>query len=481
MPHDHYLPISLNLKDRVCLVLGGGPIALAKLKPLVDAGSTVFLAAQRPIPELQDLLDKNQIRRSALPLNAHELEGILLAIDSGEEPRHSETLRSLSKTHNFLLNTVDQPEFCDYFTPAIVRRGPLKIAFSTGGAAPALARNLRQKLERLLPHRLGDLVEAANKWRPEVQTRLTHTKQKSFWNRLFSDASVEISCQQGANIDDRIEELINSELACEPQKGKVWLVGAGSGHADTITLQALKLLETADVVLHDALLDPALLEYARRDARLIPVGKRCGKASTTQTFINKSLANFAEQGQRVVRLKCGDPFIFGRGGEELKYLKSRGVPVEVVAGVTTAAQAAAEELVPLTYRGKARRITFMTGATSKSLPEDRPQWKPLLDGGTVAIYMARLGLQDNLQNMLEADLSPDTPAMLVAGLGSAERTCIRATISTLANHSAGVPAHLPTLVLVGEALAETAENNQSFVASAQIFNRQSTQLIAVSD
>lgn len=472
MPHDPYLPISLNLKGRVCLVLGGGPTALAKLQPLVDAGSILLLAAQNPIPELQDLLAKNKVRKAALPLDAKELDGILLAIDSGEEPTQSQALRNLSKSHNFLLNTVDQPEFCDYFTPAVVRRGPLKIAFSTGGAAPALARNLRQKLEKLLPHKLGNLVESAQKWRPEVQERLSHTAQKSFWNKLFSNASVETLCQSSTVIDDRIEELIKLEATSIPAKGKVWLVGAGSGHADTITLQALKLLETADVILHDALLDPALLEYARRDARVIPVGKRCGKASTTQTFINKSLANFAAQGQRVVRLKCGDPFIFGRGGEELKYLKSHRIPVEVVAGVTTAALAAAEELVPLTYRGTARRITFMTGATSKSLPEDRPQWNALLEGGTVAIYMARLGLQDNLQGMLEAGLSPDMPAMLVAGLGSNERISIRATIATLSNRSSHVPAHLPTLVLVGDALATAAEDNQFAALGAYVDVRQ---------
>ncbi|MBO6506594.1 MAG: uroporphyrinogen-III C-methyltransferase [Kordiimonadaceae bacterium] len=460
MQHDPYLPISLNLKDRACLVLGGGPIALAKLRPLVEAGSTVLLAAHNPIKEIADLLDNNKVIQASLPFGSRDFEGILLAIDSGEEPAHSQSLRSLAKTNNILLNTVDQPEFCDYFTPAVVRRGPLKIAFSTGGAAPALARNLRQKLERLLPHRLGELVESARKWRPEVQRRLSPTAQKEFWNRLFADTSLQNICDEGTHIDDCIEHLISSQSTSVEAKGKVWLVGAGSGNADTITLQALKLLEAADVVLHDALLDPTLLEYARRDARLIAVGKRCGKASTTQTFINKSLANFAEQGHRVVRLKCGDPFIFGRGGEELKYLQARQVPVEVVAGVTTAAQAAAEELVPLTYRGKARRITFMTGATSKSLPEDRPQWKALLDGGTVAIYMARLGLQENMDSMIEAGLAPDMPAMLVAGLGSSERVSIKATISTLAIQSANVPNHLPTLVLVGDALAECASQNE---------------------
>lgn len=472
MQHDPYLPISLNLKDRVCLVLGGGPVALAKLKPLVEAGSTVLLAAHNPIKEIADLFDHKKIVRTSLPFDSKRFEGVLLAIDSGEEPVHSQSLRSLAKTHNILLNTVDQPEFCDYFTPAVVRRGPMKIAFSTGGAAPALARNLRQQLERLLPHKLGELVESARIWRPEVQRRLSPAAQKEFWNRLFSDKTVQNICEESAHIEDCIEHLISSQSTSVEAKGKVWLVGAGSGNADTITLRALKLLETADVVLHDALLDPALLEYARRDARLIPVGKRCGKASTTQTFINKSLANYAEQGHRVVRLKCGDPFIFGRGGEELKYLKSRQVAVEVVAGVTTAAQAAAEELVPLTYRGKARRVTFMTGATSKNLPEDRPRWKALLDGGTVAIYMARLGLQDNMDSMLEAGLAPDMPAMLVAGLGSPERVSIKATISTLATQSANVPKHLPTLVLVGDALAEAASENQFEPCTEQSILRQ---------
>lgn len=460
MPHDPYLPISLNLDGRECLVLGGGPIALAKLKPLLAAGATVYLAAKNPIAELKQLLADKKIASTPLPFNAEAFGGALLAIDSGEEPDHSEALRTLARSHNILLNSVDQPEHCNYFTPAIIRRGPLKIAFSTGGAAPALARNLRQKLERLLPHRVGELVENARKWRSHIQNQLPADAQKSLWNRLFSDEQVARLCQHGSDIDACIDELIQAELASTPEKGKVWLVGAGAGHADTITLQALRLLEQADVVLHDALLDPALLEYARRDARLIAVGKRCGKASTTQTFINKSMANFAEQGLRVVRLKCGDPFIFGRGGEELGYLRSQGVDVEVVAGVTTAALAAAEELVPLTYRGVARRITFMTGATSKDLPQDRPQWQALLDGGTIAIYMARLGLQTNLDCMLKEGLRPDMPAILVAGLGSRERASVKGTISTLGDLSNAVPGHLPTLVLVGEALAESEADGQ---------------------
>ncbi len=260
--------------------------------------------------------------------------------------------------------------------------------------------------------------------------------------------------------------------------GIVTLVGAGPGRADLMTLAGLKALQAADVVLHDALVDPEILTFARKDARLIAVGKRCGKASASQQFINRTLVNLAKQGHTIVRLKCGDPFIFGRGGEELEALKEAGVPYEVIPGVTAASAAAADAGLPLTHRGVARRITFMTAQTGPNLAADSADWKALLTGGTVALYMARKNLGEILASITDAGFSSDLPAVLVANAGRPERVIINATIGTAAQFVSAIDGNAPMLALVGESVSSMSSSSLSSMGQLP-FSAELTQKVAV--
>lgn len=451
MQPEALFPISLNLKGRHCLVLGGGPVALAKTKPLLGTGATITLVAEHLIPELGQLVKNGKAKHTGSRLTEAHCQKLTLAIDSKEQPSCSKLLASMAHQHNFLLNSVDQPANCDYFTPAVVRRGPLQIAISTGGAAPTLARNIRQTLERLLPQNLDRLIQRAGLFRDTVKSSLDADRQKQFWNRLFEPETMKsLPTTNDKDLDQALQKLLGDTKDSRPIRGSVSLVGAGAGSADMITLKGLRALETADIILHDALLDPALLEHARRDAHIMPVGKRCGKHSSSQAFINRSLANFAKQGKKVVRLKCGDPFIFGRGGEELLHLLHEGIETDVIPGVTAAAVAAAETGLPLTHRGIARRITFMTAATNSTLPEDRPDWPALLNGGTVALYMARRSLARTLIDIESQGLSCQLPVMVISNAGTSESKVTQGTLSTLSAKVASLSENAPTLVIIGE-------------------------------
>ncbi|WP_286830838.1 MULTISPECIES: siroheme synthase CysG [Kordiimonas] len=449
MQPEPLFPVSLKLKGRTCLILGGGPIALAKLTPLLDTGAQIRVIDPAPLPEVTDLAKAGRIALEAGPLAPHHCGGITLAIDSGEYADGTALLRREAEKRNILLNSVDQPDACDYFTPAVVRRGPIQVAISTGGAAPALARTLRQMLDRLMPASLGDLAQKAADMRAHVQATMSPARQKSFWNTLFSMSAIRSLAASSA------DTLIEQAMTAAPPAGHVMLVGAGAGAADMITLRGLRALEEADVILHDALLDPALLRHARRDARIMAVGKRCGKHSTTQDFINKTLENFARQGKQVVRLKCGDPFIFGRGGEELFHLQEADIPVTVIPGVTAASVAAAEYGFPLTHRGVARRTTFMTAATNKSLPADKANWDALLQGGTIVLYMAKAGLEVTLAAMRDAGINSTMPIAVVSDAG---RTTSDRKAGSLGSFLASPPelGDAPALVAIGEAVGLAA-------------------------
>jgi len=449
MPLENLFPISLNLNGRQCLVLGGGTVSLAKVKPLLAAGAFVRVVAVNALPEFAVLEKTVNLELVQTRLEAVHCNDVFLAIDSGECPNSSPLLRSLAASDGFLLNSVDQPEACDYFTPAVVRRGPVQIAISTGGAAPALARNVRQMLEHLLPQNLGTIVHQAGAFRERAKSALDRAKQRIFWDRVFSKVEMKQLAQlKDTQIFECFDKLLHQTKA-GTAVGKVTLVGAGAGGADMISLRGLRALEEADVILHDALLDPALLSHARRDAHIMAVGKRCGKHSATQTFINRTLANFAKQGNRVVRLKCGDPFIFGRGGEELQHLNNEGIETQVIAGVSAAAVAAADACIPLTGRGTLRRVTYMTGSTNAGLQTDRANWQALLTGGSVALYMARRHLAKTMQEIMEAGISPNVPVTIVVNAGLPKRQIIEGTVASISNQARHAASGEPCIFLVG--------------------------------
>ncbi|WP_308910261.1 siroheme synthase CysG [Pseudokordiimonas caeni] len=467
MQPESLFPISLDLRSRTCLMLGGGSIAANKAKPLLDAGATLRLVADHLCPDMAALMKDHPIQHVGALLDEAHLDSVMLAIDSGEMPAFADDLRRLTLARSILLNAVDAPARCDFHMPAVVRRGPIQVAISTGGAAPTLARNLRQMIERLLPHDIAQRVRRAATLRAEVKEKLSPAAQRRLWDRMFDLGRL------AGTEPDLPDHLTEAEIAAaqgDGTPGEVWLVGAGAGSADMITLKGLKALESSDVVLHDALIDPALLSHARRDARLIAVGKRCGKRSASQEFINRTLANLATQGRKVVRLKCGDPFIFGRGGEELDHLQSAGIRTHVVPGVTAASVAAADCGIALTHRGVSRRLTLMTASTNDALAEDRPDWQALLTGGTVALYMARNKIDSLMTEMTASGIPAHLPVTIIANAGRADRHLTAGTIASLRATPPTLADDAPTLILVGASsaprLAAAVEPNASFVATA---------------
>lgn len=472
MPPEPMFPISVHLQNQPCLVLGGGEIALTKTRALLAAGAEVHIVSAQLNNCLAILIADGRVLYAGKHLRGRLVRHARIAIDSGEEPAISPRLRTLCHRHGRLLNSVDNPEHCDFHIPAVVKRGPIQVAISTGGAAPTLARNIRQKLEHLLPKGLEHLVRHAARIRPHVKKALQPDQQRLFWNRLFDSESItRLALEDQNQTVKRVNEaLIDAEMP-DPMEGatqgSVHLVGAGAGSADMITLRGLRALESADAVLYDALVDDHLLTHARRDARLIAVGKRCGKHSSSQEFINRTLMNLARAGKQVVRLKCGDPFIFGRGGEELEFLQSAGIHTTVIPGVTAASVAAAEAGVPLTHRGIARRVTFMTGMTNAALAKDRADWNALLAGGTVALYMSRRRLTKLLAEMLAAGLPPDLPLVAVAHAGTASQTILRATIRLSDARIEQIPLNAPTLVIIGRAAEEKQHSSVEIMNATQ--------------
>lgn len=445
-------PVSLCLKGKECLVLGGGTVAEAKLAPLVGTGAHITVVAQHLTPALGKLARAGRITIRKRGLREHDCDSVFLAIDSGEYPEATPTLRAFAATRGFLLNSADAPEACDYFTPAVVRRGPVQIAISTGGAAPALARNIRQMLDRFLPTNLEAIVGHAAALRETVKRRLDQNAQSHFWDHVFgADMMKRLGGSKADSLPTIMEDELQKAAGTPTRQGKVYLVGAGAGAADMISLKGLRLVETADIIFHDALLDPTLLDHARRDAEIVGVGKRCGKHSASQAFINRSLENAARQGKTVVRLKCGDPFIFGRGGEELMHLKAAGVATEVVPGITAASVAAADYGIPLTHRGLSRRVTLMTASTNEALMPDAPEWHSLLAGGTVVLYMAKRALASSLNAMLEAGVAPTTPVAVISDAGRRTSETITGTIASMLASPPKL-GDAPSVVIAGEAV-----------------------------
>lgn len=460
MQPESFFPISLDVKDRWCLVLGAGDSALAKMKPLIKAGANIRLVCTKPTPTVQALLKSGAISEHHQTIAEQRLEGVSFAIDSGEEPEQSDLLRRLCKDKNMLLNSVDQPNHCNFHVPAVVRRGPVQVAISTGGAAPTLARNIRQLIERILPHGLEHLVRQAAAGRSHFQKLLSPAKQKAFWNKVFDLDNVADFI--GTDERETLGLLVQAanDINTKGQKpGEVWLVGAGAGSADLITLRGLRAIEQADVILHDALIDDALLEYARRDAKLVPVGKRCGKQSSPQDFINRTLENMALQGNKVVRLKCGDPFIFGRGGEELEHLQAKDIKTHIIPGVTAASVAASVTGIPLTHRGVARRITLMTASTNPSLETDKADWAALLKGGTIALYMVRNKLAGLSEDIIGAGFPATLPCCLVANAGLPDQEVHTTTLADLATQIPWQQSSAPVLAIVGETAVYAAQHS----------------------
>lgn len=448
-------PAFHKVSGRTVLVVGSGAAAAAKVRLLGETDARIVVVAQEPGGEL--VADAGRLGAEILrePFSASHLAGATLAFAATEDETEDRAIAEAARLARVPVNVVDRPDLCDFITPAIVNRAPLAVAIGTEGAAPVLARHLRARIEAMLSPETGRLAALAESLRAVVATVVPSGEpRRRFWAKLF-DGPVADRALSGDAAGARAEAI--RMMAAEPDvAGFVWLVGAGPGATDLLTLRAQRLLQEADVIVHDALVPLEVVAMGRRDAHRISVGKRKGRHEASQAEIGGILVREAKAGRRVVRLKSGDPLVFGRAGEEMAALSAAGVPHEIVPGVTAAFAAAASAKAPLTLRGLSSTLVFATGHDRDG--ETLPDWAGLaLTGATVAVYMGRSVAGAVAERLKEAGLSPDTPVAAVENASRADESILTGTLNDLPALATRGDLTGPVLILIGRALAEAEQ------------------------
>lgn len=444
-------PGFLILNDRPVLVVGGGEHAARKIRLLRKAGAAVTVVAASLNPELAALAAEGAIAHRAESFAPHHLDGVKLVVSTlGDDGDRA--VVAAAHDRNLLVNVVDRPDLSDFIVPAIVERGDITIGISSNGTAPLLLGRIRAQIEALLPARLGDLAALAGDFRGTVARVITDAAtRKRFWERVF-DGPVAAKQLSGDSAGARSTLLSQLNSVQDTIRGSVALVGAGPGDPDLLTLAAQRALMDADVVLYDDLVAPAILDRARRDAERISVGKRKGAHRISQDGINALLAEHATAGKRVVRLKAGDPFIFGRGGEELDYLTARGIAVSVVPGITAALGCAAAAGIPLTHRDMAHGITLVSGHL-KDDSDDALVWAERAKRDeTVVVYMGLTQADAIRDRLIAAGVAPSLPVALIENGTRPDQVVSAGSLQTLpvlaSCHGDG-----PVLLIIGKVAA----------------------------
>ena len=445
-----YLPIFLEVRNEPCLLVGGSQAAEPKARLLLRAGARLVIVATTLTAGLRELTGEAGVTWRRRGFRDGDLDGVRLVIVAAGDDSLARAVADAAQRRGIPVNAVDRRSLCSFILPSILDRSPLVAAISTGGAAPILARILRARLETVIPAQLGRLAQFLGEMRPAVLRRIADSALR---RRFFEDlVDGPIGEQVLAGREDDARGALESALAgyeSADRAGEVYLVGAGPGDPDLLTFRALRLMQKADVVVYDRLVSKAVLDLARRDAERIYAGKQPGYHAIPQHEINDLLAGLALAGKRVLRLKGGDPFIFGRGGEEIETLAALGVPFQVVPGITAASGCAAYAGIPLTHREHAQSCVFVTGR--RRIDEQTLDWDSLVrPNQTVVIYMGLAGLETICNGLLRHGLPPETPAALVEQGTTAAQAVHTGTVGTLASIVGGRRPRAPTLVIVGE-------------------------------
>ncbi len=450
-----FFPIFLRLKDQPALVVGGGDVAERKISLLQEANADVTVVSPILNPTLQLLANRGQIKYLAQKFDDSVVNQFKLIIAATNDSAVNQRVSDAANALNIPVNVVDQPELCSFITPAIVDRSPVVVAISTGGSSPVLARMIRSRIESLVPASYGRLATLALKYRDQVIDRFTHIDaRRKFWERVLGGKLQELvfsgrDAEAERLLIKTIEQPDNEEI---DNLGEVYLVGAGPGDPDLLTFRALRLMQQADVVLHDRLVSKEILNMVRRDAERIYVGKRKADHAVPQEEINRLLVTLAKQGKRVLRLKGGDPFIFGRGGEEIRDLFHEKIPFQVVPGITAAAGCGAYAGIPLTHRDYSQSVTFVTGHLKDGT--FNLNWKLLSQPNqTIVIYMGLTGLEIISQKLVEHGVSEDMPAALIQQGTTKNQRVIVGTLSTLRKLVNAEQVVAPTLVIIGDVVS----------------------------
>lgn len=444
------LPIFIKLSQRPCVVIGGGEVAARKVHMLLKADAAVTVVSPDLHHELQDLLNAQKISYLPTEFSVSQIQGATLVVAATDDEQVNIKVSEAAKAQNIPVNVVDAPALCTFTMGSIIERDPIVIAISSEGNAPVLARHIRAKIETMLPASYGRIAAIAGEFREQVKQKFATTQQRRiFWERMLNGPMVErvLSGQEKA-----AKALLSAaiETAEDTQTyGEVYLVGGGPGDPDLLTFRALRLMQQCDVCVYDKLVSPEVMNLVRRDAELIYVGKARDQHTMPQEEINRLLANLAKQGKRVLRLKGGDPFVFGRGGEEIETLMEEGVPFQVVPGITAACGVSSYAGIPLTHRDYAQTCVFTTGHLKDgTLALDwpaltRPQQ-------TVVIYMGLVGLEIICQQLIAHGLPNSTPAAIVQQGTTIRQKVISGDLSNLYQLAYTAALKPPCLIIIGE-------------------------------
>lgn len=443
-----YFPVFVQLKDQPCLIVGAGEIAARKIDLLARAGAKMTVIAKTISPQVAAMAATHGLELRQQSFAPEDLQGFRLVVSATDNVETNQLVAATANANKVLVNVVDSPALCSFIFPAIIDRNPIIIAVSSGGAAPVLARLLRAKIETIIPPAYGRLAQLAEKFRSAVKQHFSEPAQRRiFWENCFQGAVAELMF---AGNEHAAEQQLQDDLArAEPTAmGEVYLIGAGPGAADLLTFRALRLMQQADVVVYDHLVAPEILDLARRDSEKIYVGKQRQKHTLPQESINTLLADLAKAGKRVVRLKGGDPFIFGRGGEEIETLMQQGIHFQVVPGITAASGCAAYAGIPLTHRDHAQSCTFITGHLKDNTIN--LNWLQLAQPNqTIVIYMGSAGLEKICQSLIAHGSPQDLPIALIQQGTTRQQRVITGTLASLPQLVAEQDIKPPTLIIIG--------------------------------
>lgn len=459
-------PAFFRVSGEVVVIVGGGEEALNKARLVAQTSARLRVVAEEFEPALASFIESHGAEQVRQAFEPKHLEAAKLVFVATGDENTDRTIAAIAKAHKIPVNVVDRPTLCDFLTPAIVNRAPIAIAIGTEGSAPVLAQMVRARIDTAFSPRLGDLAHYAESWRPMVEKLLPKgLVRRSFWRGFFT-GSVARAVENG---DFEEAHKTANELISQPQKsaGYVWLVGAGPGAEDLLTLRAHRVLMEADVIVHDALVPEGVIAMGRRDAERLSVGKRKGCHSKSQNEINDLLVRLGREGKRVVRLKAGDPLVFGRAAEEMAALRSAGIGFEIVPGITSAFAAAADMELPLTLRGVASSLVFTTGHDMAG--DVLPGWAKLaVSGATIAVYMGSSVAASVASRLISAGLHEDTAVAVVENASRKDKQMFHGTLKDLPSLEERKELSGPVMVIIGDAVAGGAIDKAEALARKPI-------------
>ena len=445
-------PISLKLQQQPCLIVGGGHIAYRKAVLLAKAGAVIHVIAPEIESNLLEIVESSQGQYVQAPFSPDiQLRNYRLVIAATNDKAVNIQVFEACEAEKILVNSVDDPPHCRFMVPAIIDRSPLVVSIATNGTSPVLSRQIRTQLEATIPHGMGKLADFSGQWRASVKAKIINPDERRiFWEDLYASPLKEHVFND--NIVEANRLIEQALLEWKAPKGEVYLVGAGPGDPELLTLKALRLMQQADVIIYDRLVSPAILELCRRDADKIYVGKARSNHSVPQEGINALLVEYAAKGKRVCRLKGGDPFIFGRGGEEIQELFAAGVAFQVVPGITAASGCSAYAGIPLTHRDYAQSVRFLTGHLKEGSPE--LPWKELVyENQTLVLYMGLVGLEKICAQLIAHGQRPNMPVALISKGTTPEQKVVVGTLADIASKVSEYQIQAPTLTIIGEVVS----------------------------